>query len=125
MYADQDFSLVTVATNMPDEKPARFGVLNKMHATSRNLLFASDDRAALQAAFDPKWQSAVPYIVALAPGGKVIYETQGPVDIVQLRRAILAVMPSAYIGFNRIIGLLISMRFWAPYFNEYGPLDMT
>jgi thiol-disulfide isomerase/thioredoxin len=101
MYNNRDFSLVTVSTNMPDEKPSVMRMLNKMHATSRNLLFASDDTAALQAAFDPKWQSAVPYTVALAPGGKVLYETLGPVDILKLRRAILAYMPSDYIGFNK------------------------
>ncbi len=101
MYNNRDFSLVTVSTNMPDEKPSVTRMLNKMHATSRNLLFASDDTAALQAAFDPKWQSAVPYTVAIAPGGKVLYETLGPVDILKLRRAILAYMPSDYIGFNK------------------------
>jgi thiol-disulfide isomerase/thioredoxin len=104
MYGNREFSLVTVATNMPDEKPDVLRLLNKMHATSHNLLFASEDTAALQAAFNPKWQSAVPYTIAIAPGGKVIYETQGPVDILKLRRAILAAMPSAYNGFNRYWG---------------------
>ncbi|HET6215485.1 MAG TPA: redoxin domain-containing protein [Acidobacteriaceae bacterium] len=101
MYINRDFSLVTVSTNLPDEKPSVMQRLNKMHATSRNLLFASDDTAALQAAFNPKWQSAVPYTIAIAPGGKVLYETQGPVDILKLRRAVLAYMPSDYIGFNK------------------------
>jgi thiol-disulfide isomerase/thioredoxin len=101
MYANRDFQLVTVSTNMPDEKASVMQRLNKFHATSRNLLFASDDTAALQAAFDPKWQSAVPYTIAIAPGGKVLYQTQGPVDILKLRRAILAYMPSDYIGFNK------------------------
>jgi len=53
MYGVRDLELVTVAANMPDEKKSVMRVLEKMHATSRNLLFASDDTAALQAAFDP------------------------------------------------------------------------
>ncbi|MGB0125389.1 MAG: redoxin domain-containing protein [Silvibacterium sp.] len=101
MYGLRDFSLVTVSVNMPDEKPGVTRFLNKMHATSRNLLFDSDDTAALQAAFDPEWESAVPYTVLLAPGGKVLYQTQGSADILKLRRIILANLPSDYIGFNR------------------------
>jgi peroxiredoxin len=101
MYDDRGFQLVTVSANTPDEKAGVLRFLQRKHATSRNLLFASDDTAALQAAFDPKWQSAVPYTVLLAPGGKVLYSTVGSVDILELRRKILAAMPSDYIGFNK------------------------
>ena len=75
MYDDRGFQLVTVSANMPDEKAGVLRFLQRKHATSRNLLFASDDTAALQAAFDPKWQSAVPYTVLLGPNGKVLYST--------------------------------------------------
>jgi hypothetical protein len=64
-------------------------------------LFASEDSAALQTAFDPKWESAVPYTVLLSPGGKVLYQKLGPVDILELRRTILATLPSDYSGFNK------------------------
>lgn len=101
MYDDRGFQLVTVSANMPDEKAGVLRFLQRKHATSRNLLFASDNTAALQAAFDPKWQSAVPYTVLLAPGGKILYSSIGSVDILQLRRKILAEMPSDYIGFNK------------------------
>ncbi len=101
MYSDRGFNLVTVSANMPDEKPSVMRLLQKKHATSRNLLFDSDDTAALQAAFDPKWQSAVPYTVLLGPNGKVLYSTLGSVDILELRRKLLAAMPSDYIGFNQ------------------------
>jgi peroxiredoxin len=101
MYSIRDLALVTVSVNMPDEKPSVMRLLQKMHATSRNLLFASDDTAALQAAFDPKWTSAVPYTVLLAPDGKVLYQKQGDVDISELRRKILANLPTDYIGFAK------------------------
>jgi peroxiredoxin len=101
MYSDRGFQLVTVSANMPDEKAGVLRFLQRKQATSRNLLFASDDTAALQAAFDPKWQSAVPYTVLLGPGGKVLYSTMGSVDILELRRKLLAAMPSDYIGFNK------------------------
>lgn len=101
MYGDREFSLVTVSTNTPDEKAGVMRFLNKKHATSRNLLFSSDDTASLQAAFDPKWQSAVPYTVLIAPGGKILYQKLGSADMLELRRIILANMPSDYIGFNK------------------------
>jgi len=104
MYSDRGFQLVTVSVNMPDEKAGVLRFLQRKHATSRNLLFDSDDTAALQAAFDPKWQSAVPYTVLLGPNGKVLYSTLGSVDILALRRKLLAVMPSDYIGFNKYWG---------------------
>lgn len=101
MYSVRDVELVTVAANMPDEKNTVMRVLEKMHATSRNLLFDSNDTATLQAAFDPAWESAVPYTVLIAPDGKVLYKQQGSVDILELRRTILANLLSDYEGFNR------------------------
>jgi peroxiredoxin len=101
MYKVRDFDLVTVAANMPDERPAVQRMLEKQHATGRNLLFASDDIPAMQKAFDPEWESAVPYTALLGPDGKMLYRKIGEVDILELRRAILANMHSEYIGFNR------------------------
>ena len=101
MYSPRDFDMVTVAANMPDEEAGVLRFLQKKHATTRNLLFASDDTAKLQAAFDPEWQSAVPYTVVLGPDGKVIYKTLGSVNLLEMRRKILAAMPSDYVGFNR------------------------
>ena len=101
MYADRDFSLVTVAANMPDERASVLRFLEKKHATSTNLLFNSEDTEALQKAFDPTWDSAVPYTVLLSGDGKVLYKKQGDVDILELRRTILANSPSDYIGFNK------------------------
>ncbi len=61
MYADRDFSLVTVSANMPDEKTSVLHFLEKKHATSTNLLFDSDDTEAHQTAFDPHW--ILPYLI--------------------------------------------------------------
>jgi peroxiredoxin len=101
MYSVRDLAYVTVSTNMPDEKEGVLRMLKNMHSTSRNLLFASGDTSALQAAFDPRWESAVPYTVLLEPNGNVLYRKLGPVDILELRRKILANLPSDYTGFNK------------------------
>jgi peroxiredoxin len=101
MYKVRDFDLVTVSANMPDEKDSVLRMLKKKRATSKNLLFASSDIEALQKAFDPTWESAVPYTILLDADGKVLYKNLGTVDILELRRTILANMPSDYIGFNQ------------------------
>ncbi|MGA7409247.1 MAG: redoxin domain-containing protein [Bryobacteraceae bacterium] len=99
MYRGRDFELVTVSANLPDEKPGVIKALEKQHASTRNLQFASDDTYAMQAAFDPKWESAVPYTMLIAPDGKVIYQKQGEIDVLELRRIILANLPDPdYLG---------------------------
>jgi peroxiredoxin len=102
MYSDRNFELVVVSMNKPDEKPAVTQWLEKTHATSRNLLFDSENTAALQKAFDPKWEAGpeVPYTILLDADGNVLYQTDKPVDQLKLRRTILAYLPSAYIGLN-------------------------
>jgi thiol-disulfide isomerase/thioredoxin len=99
MFRKRDFDFVTVSTNLPDEKPGVLKALQKEHASTRNLQFASDDTYAMQAAFDAKWESGVPYTILLSPEGKVLYEKTGEVDILELRRIILANLPDLdYLG---------------------------
>jgi peroxiredoxin len=100
MYSDRDLSLVTVSVNMPDEQASVLRFLQKKHATSRNLLFSSTDTADMQRAFDPTWDSAVPYTILLSPDGKVLYKQLGSVDVLELRRIILANVASEYSGFS-------------------------
>jgi peroxiredoxin len=99
MFRTRDLEMVTVATNMPDEKPGVMKFLEKQHATGRNLIFASTDTYGMQAAFDPKWESGVPYTVLLGPDGKVLYQQTGDLDVLALRRVILANLDDAsYLG---------------------------
>ena len=98
-YRSRDFELVTVSTNSPDEKLAVMKFLQNEHSAVRNLLFASDDTYALQAAFDSHWDSGVPFTMVIAPDGKVIYQEAGEVHLLALRRTILANLPDmGYIG---------------------------
>jgi peroxiredoxin len=101
MYGARDYSVVTVSANMPDEQPSVLRFLQKKHATSSNYLFDSQDTSSLQTAFDPKWDSAVPYTVLLSGDGKVLYKQLGSVDLLELKRTILANLPSDYKGFNQ------------------------
>ncbi len=101
MYGGRDYSMVTVSANMPDEKTGVLRFLQKQHATSKNYLFDSQDTSSLQTAFDPKWDSAVPYTILLSADGKVLYKQLGSADLLELKRIILANLPSDYKGFNQ------------------------
>ncbi len=99
MFRKRDFDLVTVATNLPDERAGVLKAVQREHASNHNLQFASDDTYAMQAAFDTKWNSGIPFTMVLAPGGKVIYQKEGELDILELRRIVLANLPDPdYIG---------------------------
>jgi thiol-disulfide isomerase/thioredoxin len=99
MYKHRDFDMVMVSTNMPDEKAGVLKMLQKQHATGRNYVFGSDDTYAMQAAFDPKWDSPVPFTVLISPEGKIVYQELGEVDVLKLRRVILGNLPDPdYIG---------------------------
>jgi hypothetical protein len=99
MFRRRDFDLVMVSTNYPDEKAGVMKILQEQHASSRNLQFGSDDTYALQAAFDAHWDAGVPFTMAIAPGGKVLYQEQGELDILAARRAILANLENdTYVG---------------------------
>ena len=99
MYRRRDFDFVTISTNMPDERAGVLKTLQQQHSTTRNLQFASSDTYAMQAAFDAKWDSGVPFTMLIAPGGKVLYQQQGEVDILALRRIILANLENeTYVG---------------------------
>jgi thiol-disulfide isomerase/thioredoxin len=95
MYRLRDFDMVTVAANMPDEKDGVLKILNRLHASSRNLIFGVPDVDAMQSAFEPTWQAGVPYTVVLSPDGKILYQEQGELDILKMRRVILANLSDA------------------------------
>jgi len=99
MFRRRDFDLVTVSTNYPDEKTGVMKILQEEHASSRNLQFSSEDTYAMQAAFDSHWGAGVPFTMVIAPGGRVIYQRQGELDIYEFRRAVLANLENdTYVG---------------------------
>lgn len=89
MYRRRDFEFVSVAANFPDEKNEVLKFLTKQQASNRNLLFGSTDKYALMAAFDKKWSGALPYTVLLSAKGDVLYQQEGPIDPLALKREIL------------------------------------
>jgi peroxiredoxin len=93
MYGHRTFEVVTVSINYPDEKAGALAALTKLHATTRNFILGSTDIYPLLAAFNAEWSAAVPYSMLIRPGGEVVYEHQGTIDPLEMRRRILANIP--------------------------------
>jgi peroxiredoxin len=100
MFRQRAFNLVTVSTDAPAQSAAVLSFLKAQHASSANKQFATADRAALQAAFGVKWNAAQPLTLVIAPGGEILYQKEGKVDILDVRRTVLTAMPDTrgYIG---------------------------
>jgi thiol-disulfide isomerase/thioredoxin len=94
-YRSRDFEFVSVALNTPEERASVQRFLAEHHSAVRNLIVDTEDVYAVQAAFDAKWESGVPFTIVLAPDGREIYRVEGEADILALRRAILGNLPDA------------------------------
>ncbi len=90
MYRRRDFDFVTVSSNPPAQKEAVLKALEAQHAGTRNLQYAAADVTAMQSAFDARWDPASAFTIVIAPGGRVVYQQEGEVDVMALRRATLA-----------------------------------
>lgn len=101
MYRMRDFDLVSVAVNASADKDNVLQILRQQHASTRNLLFDASQSQEMKTAFGHDWQPSVPYTVLITPDGKIVYQKEGQLDMLALRRLILANMPADYIGFQR------------------------
>ena len=93
MYGHRAFEVVTVSINYPDERAGALAALTKLHATSSNLILGSTDIYTLLGAFDADWNAAVPFTMLINAKGEVVYEHQGVIDPLDVRRKIISNLP--------------------------------
>lgn len=89
MYRNREFELVTISADKPDKKDKALGILKKMQASGKNYIWQSGDTYKLIEAIDPAWQGALPYTLLIAPGGKVVYRTQGAIEPLEMKKMIV------------------------------------
>lgn len=99
MYGPRPIEIVTLSINNPDEKSMVLSFLQKQHAYNKNLLFNGNDAADAVKAFGTDWAGGAPYTVLIGTDGKVLYKTQGEMNVLDVRRAILkSFADDLYIG---------------------------
>jgi peroxiredoxin len=89
MYRRRDFEFVTISADEPAKRDKALQFLKTSYASGTNYIFNIDDKYKLIEAVDPKWQGALPYTMVIAPGGKVIYAKDGPIDPAALKKIIV------------------------------------
>lgn len=89
MYGARDFEFVSLSADKPGQEDKVLKFLRDKQSGVANYLFAEDDKYALIEAVDANWNGALPYTVLVEPGGKVVWQHQGEVDFLELRRAIV------------------------------------
>jgi peroxiredoxin len=89
IYRDRDFEVVTVNADPPENRDKALEFLKSKHASMRNVALAKGDPYDMVEAVDRRWQGALPYTMLVAPGGKVLYRSEGAFDLLALRKAIV------------------------------------
>jgi len=94
MYRLRKFDMVTVSTDKLSEQAKVLDYLKQEHASGTNLQFGSADTKALQAAVGQTWKIDAPFVMVLGPDGSVVYQKAGKVNILDVRRHVLASIPN-------------------------------
>ena len=107
----RDFELITLSTDLPDDRPRvekfldkqRAGLPAKLKASleeegrkSNNYLYTEASMDALIQALDPQWDGPQPHTVLIAPDGKVEFRHTGKISEEDLLTKILAVLSTGY-----------------------------
>jgi len=96
MYRKRKFQLVTISMDEPDQRADALKLLTEKHVSSTNYLSTVADRDRFADLVDKEWDGPLPHTVIIAPGGKVIYRKNGPLEPLELKRAIVGALGRTY-----------------------------
>ncbi len=89
MYGARNFEFVSVSLDKMDQRSiaARFLVQN--HSAIRNFIYSGTDVYRLIDVIDSGWNGGLPFTILVEPGGRVVYKSEGIVDLLALKRVIV------------------------------------
>ncbi len=93
MYRLRRYAFTTVSVEHPSKSDTVLKYLQEIHASNPNLQFATTDAKSLQSAFGEQWNLNQPFTVVIGMDGRIIYQKEGKLDILEMRRAVLKNMP--------------------------------
>ncbi len=97
MYrSSRPFEMVTISGDMPGKKDAVIKFLKDKQVSCTNYQFNSEDRTELGEALDKDWEGGIPYTVIIKPGGEIIYRHTGPIDPLEVKKAIIGYLGRYY-----------------------------
>ena len=92
------FEFITISLDEDSAKAQALKTLQEAHASRRNYLLTAHDADKLAEALDPQMPGPLPYTLLIAPGGKIVYRHSGPVEPVEVKRAIVDYIGRTYAG---------------------------
>lgn len=107
----RQFELITISTDLPDDRERVLAFLNKQRAAvpngikpslekegrkANNYLYTEASMDAMIESLDPKWEGPQPHTILVNPAGKIVYRHTGKVEEKELLDAILKEMTNAY-----------------------------
>jgi thiol-disulfide isomerase/thioredoxin len=96
MYRGRNFEMVTISVDDPAEEAKVLSFLKEQQASCRNLLFDNPDRKLLVEATNKEWMGEVPLTLLVLRGGKIAYKHLGPIDPLDMKRAIVKILGRTY-----------------------------
>ncbi len=96
MYRGRNFQLATVSLDDLAKREVATKVLEENHVAASNFILNVDDRDKFAEALDQEWPGPVPYTLLIAPGGKILYRKSGPIDPLEVKRAIVVYLGRTY-----------------------------
>jgi peroxiredoxin len=107
----RNFELITLSTDLPDDRKRVEDFLNKYRAAlpnklrptlekegrkSNNYLYTEASMDRMIQALDPQWEGPQPHTVLVEPGGRIVFRHNGKIGEEELLDQILKIMSNAY-----------------------------
>jgi peroxiredoxin len=96
MYRHRKLRVVTISMDDPEHREQAIEVLEDGHVALANYISTIPERDRLADLLDPEWRGPLPHTVLIAPGGKVVYRSDGPIKPLEVRRAIVDQLGRTY-----------------------------
>jgi hypothetical protein len=105
------FEMITISTDLPEDKAKAEAFLKKHHAglpghlkaglekegrATNSYLYTEPSMDPLIQALDPEWKGPQPHTVLIEPGGRIAFRHTGMITEAELLEKILAVMTPFY-----------------------------
>ena len=88
MYRLREFETISISMDDMSRKENALGFLQKKEASFHNYIFNGDKYQFIEA-IDKDWQGALPYTALIAPGGKIVYSTQGEINALEMKKLVV------------------------------------
>jgi peroxiredoxin len=108
---NRDFEMVTIAMDDPRHERQVKAFLEKQHVSppgrlkrllksegrdAVNFLYTGASTDDLVKALDAEWPGPLPHTVVIAPGGKIVYRCNGPIDPEELKNKVIDILGPYY-----------------------------